>query len=264
MEEEYAKDYSTGELMAAVMSRNILDGEVGAVGANSVIPKAACRLAQLTHAPNMWWLCGPVGAVNPKVNRLVKAVTDYRNYEGAEARISLGRTVDFEYSGKWDFAFFGGFQIDKWGNVNMAYIGEQRKPKFRGPGTVGIIFTASAKRIFLYVHNHDKRLFVENVDFVSGPGYLNGGNARDVIGIGPRSQIHSVVTPMACFDFEDSERMMRLKSVHPGHTVEEVLSKMSFEPMIPKNVPSTKPPTVNEMAILRFIDPDSHLQNIIH
>ena len=108
------------------------------------------------------------------------------------------------------------------------------------------------------------RLFVDKVDFISGPGFVDGPGGRERIGSpsyseGPRY----VVTPVAIFDFDEETKVMRLKSVHPGHTVEEVKSRMGFIPIIPDNVPETEPPTVEELELIRAFDPDRILPRLV-
>jgi glutaconate CoA-transferase subunit B len=264
-EVRHAKDYYPAEIMAAFLSRDLKDGELGGVGTFSQIPWVACRLAQTLYAPDLVFMCGPSACINSKFPKLTWAVSDNRLQLGAEGRIALDRVMDMQGNERFcDFAFYGGFQIDKYGNLNMAYIGDQKKPKFRGPGTVGTMATAWVRRVYLFTLAHTPRLFVEKVDFVSGPGFMDGPDGRKKIGSpsyseGPRY----VVTPIAVFDFDEETKHMRLKSVHPGHTVDEVKSRMGFTPIIPKKVPETEPPTVEELAFIREYDPDKILPQLI-
>lgn len=263
-EVQHAKDYCAAEIMAAFLSRDIKDEELGVIGAFSQIPWTACRLAQATHAPSMWFICGPSAAVNSKYPKLVWYVADYRMHQGAEGRITLDGVMDMQGNPTFiDFGFYGGFQIDKHGNLNMAFIGDQKKPKFRGPGTVGTMATAWLKRVYLFTNAHTPRLFVEKVDFISGPGFLDGKGGRERAGSpsyseGPRY----IVTPICVFDFDEETKAARLKSVHPGHTVEEVKSRTGFKPIITGNVPETEPPTVQELAFIREFDPDRILPQL--
>ena len=263
-EVRYAKDYCAAEIMAAFFSRDIKDGEFGVIGTFSQIPWMALRLAQASHAPSSWFCCGPSGSVNSKFPKLLWSVCDYRMHVGAESRITLDSVMDMQGNPRLiDFGFYGGFQIDKYGNLNMAYVGEQKQPEFRGPGTVGTMATAWLKRVYLFTHAHTPRLFVEKVDFVSGPGFLDGKGGREKAGCplyseGPRY----VVTPIAVFDFDEETKIMRLKSVHPGHTIEEVKERTGFTPIIPANVPETEPPTVEELKFMREFDVDGILPQL--
>ena len=259
-----AKDYCAAEIMVSFLCRDLTDEELGVIGTYSQIPWCACRLAQETHAPSLWFLCGPSAAINSKFDKLVWFVGDYRMHVGAESRISLDTVMDMQGNPRLiDFGFYGGFQIDKYGNLNMAFIGDPKKPKFRGPGTVGTMATSWLKRVYLFTHDHTPRLFVDKVDFISGAGFLDGPDGREKAGCpsyseGPRY----VVTPIAVFDFEEETKLMRLKSVHPGHTVEEVKERTGFTPIIPSKVPETEPPTDEELAFMREFDSDRILPRL--
>jgi glutaconate CoA-transferase, subunit B len=263
-EVKHAKEYCAAELMAAFLSRDLKDGECGGIGTYSQIPWTACRLAQATHAPNMWFFCGPSCAVNSKFNQLVWSVCDYRMQLGCEGRTSIDTVMDLQGHPKFiDFCFYGGFQIDKHGNLNMSHIGDPKKPKVRGPGTIGTMAPAWLNRYYLFTNNHSPRLFVEKVAFISGPGFGDGPGWREKMGCPERSKgPQLVVTPIAVLDFEEETKVMRLVSVHPGHTVEEVKSRMGFTPIIPNKVPLTEPPTVDELAFIRNFDPDRILPQL--
>jgi len=250
--------------MVAFLSRDLKDGESGCIGAYSQIPWAACRLAQATHAPSLWLMCNPSANVNSKYTKLLWAVADFRLAAGAEARYTLDNVMDFQGNPRFfDFGFYGGFQVDKYGNLNMAYIGDQKRPKYRGPGTIGTMATAWRKRSYIFTHRHSTRLFVDKVDFVSGPGFLDGPEGRrkalcPSYSEGPRY----IVTPICVFDFDEETKRARLKSVHPGHTVEEVRNLTGFSPIVPAKVAVTEPPTVEELAFIRQFDPDRILPQL--
>lgn len=256
-------EYSTAELMAVVMAHELRDDDFGAVGAASEIPVCAMRLAQKTHAPNLWILYGGSGAVNSKAGRVVESTADYRNLAGAEYRAPLQDIIDFEYNGGFTFGFLGGMQIDQYGDVNMVCIGDYAKPKVRGPGVVGSIFMSSFRRVILYVQHHNANLFVPKVDFVSGPG-VNRGLPRDRYRPSWSEGPVSVVTPIAVMDFNSPDKRMRLRSVHPGHTAEEVQSKTGFPLALDGAVPQTSEPAAEELRILREeIDTTGVLKRLI-
>ena len=150
---DYGKDYCSAEIMAAFLSRDFEDDELGIIGTFSQIPWCAIRLAQALHAPNLWFVCGPSASMNSKLEKLLWLTADYRMHVGAESRISLDTVMDMQGNQRFiDFGCYGGFQIDKYGNLNMAYIGDQKKPKFRGPGTVGVMATAWLRRSYIFTH----------------------------------------------------------------------------------------------------------------
>lgn len=250
--------YSAAQLMAAVMARHLRDGEVAVMGAVSAVPMAACRLAQLTHAPGLWYIAGGSGAVNPHLEPLVASSCDARLLR-ADGALPLPDVILLEGRGDAiDVFFAGGLQIDARGNCNLVCVGDWRRPRLRGPGTVGLPFLPLAGRVVLYTMAHNPRTFVERVDFLSGPGFLGGAAewaSHALPGRGPAL----VVTPLAVLDFDPESKRMRLASTHPGVSVQQVVQNTGFELLIPGEVTETAPPTAEELAILRRIDPDGLL-----
>lgn len=243
---------STGEFLAIVLARDLGDGEKAIIGTNSDIQLAACNLAQRLHAPNLWWVSGPGGMVNPGREMLL-STADFENIESAEAWLDLPGMVDFI---DWqihffDFAILSALQIDRFGNINTVVIGDHAKPKLRGPGTVGIsALTGLSKRFYVVLTRHDKSAFVPRVDFVSGPGYLDGGNSREERGLPPGGP-KLVVTPLGVFDFAPGTRAMRVKSLNPGVSLEQVRAATGFDLAGDGMPPVTPVPTAAELEILR-------------
>lgn len=247
---------SSPEMMAIVLARSFVDGEFGAIGAASQIPYAGLRLAELTHAPNMTWLSGGSGGIKPVVDYLPASSSDYVNLVNAEATYSLEDVVDWETSSRLDFACLGGMQIDKYGNTNMARLKSKDGSLIRGPGTVGLVFMSTFKKVFLYTERHTARTLVEKVDFVSGAGHLTGGSSRAELLLPRAKGPVLLVTPMAVFDFPAPDYAMRLVSVHAGHSIDDVVANMGFDPIREGEVPVTEPPSELEISVLReVVDP---------
>lgn len=246
-------EYATSELMASIMAHHLQDGEVAVMGAVSMVPMAACRLAQETHAPNLTWIAGGSGAVNPRLYPLVPSSCDY-DLLRSDCALPLPDVILLEGRGAFDVFFAGGLQIDQFGNCNLVCVGDWEKPALRGPGTVGLPFLPRARRVVIYTQAHNRRTFVPKVDFLSGPGFLSGGEELASYGV-PGKGPALVVTPLATMDFEPESKRMRLKTVHPGVTVEQVRDNTGFDLIIPDRVPESAPPTEEELAILRAIDP---------
>ena len=243
-----AVDYSTSELMAAVMARQLRPGEVAIMGAVSALPQAACRLAKLTTAPGLWFIAGGSGAVNPHLGPLVASSCDERLLN-ADAVMTLPDVILVEGRGDLiDVFFAGGLQIDARGNCNLGPIGPWRHPTLRGPGGVGLPFVSRAGRVVIYSMSHDRRTFVERVDFVSGPGFPAGPGGLP--GGGPSL----IVTPLCTMDFDPGTHLARLATLHPGVTLEQVLEATGFVPAAPAKLGTTPAPTSRELAILRRMD----------
>ena len=121
-----------------------------------------------------------------------------------------------------------------------------------GLGEIGTTtMTTYTKRYYLYLNSHDARVLVERCDFVTAFGWGAGGaDARTRLGL-PGGGPKYCITPLCIFDFEEGTKRMRLKSVHPGVTVEQVLARTGFTPVVPAKVGETEPPTAEEIAILR-------------
>jgi glutaconate CoA-transferase subunit B len=249
-----AVEYSAGELMAAVMARQLRPGEVAIMGAVSALPQAACRLAQQTTAPGLWFIAGGSGAVNPRLEPLVASSCDERLLD-AEAVMALPDVILVEGRGDLiDVFFAGGLQIDVHGSCNLGPVGPWAHPTLRGPGGVGLPFVSRAGRVVIYSMSHDRRTFVEHVDFISGPGFVNGHDAPH--GGGPSL----IVTPLCTMDFDPRARRARLASVHPGVTLDQVLEATGFAPIVPATIETTEPPTGRELSILRRLDPGGLLR----
>lgn len=244
--------HSPGELMATVMARSLRDGDLALVGAVSIIPTLACRLARATHAPNLSFISGGSGAINPVSAPLAASSCDASNLE-AEGHISLMDVIALQGQGRIDVFFAGGLQIDQYGNCNTVCAGPYRKPTLRGPGALGLPFNVRVGRCILYTMSHTPRTFVERVDFVAGPGHAADGRwPAGQIGHGPEL----VVTPLCVMDFEPESRRMRLVSVHPGTTADQVLAATGFELIVPASVFETGPPDGEMQRLIRRFDPN--------
>ncbi len=129
------KPFETQELMAVVLARSLQDGEVVGTGAGSALARAACRLAQLHHAPDLAFIAGGSAAVNPLLEPLTPSSCDYANLL-CESTISLAELITAIPAGRLDAFCYGGLQVDRYGNVNLSLVGDPNRPKLRGPGAV--------------------------------------------------------------------------------------------------------------------------------
>ena len=249
-------EYTPTELMAIAMARSFRDGEVVVMGAVPTIPLAACRLAQTLHAPTLSYIVGGSGTVNPTPAALPTQSCDPK-LEGGPCTLPLPDVVLLEGRGDvLDVFCAGGLQIDAHGNCNLVSVGDWARPALRGPGTVGLPFLPAVRRSVIFTMTHDPRTFVERVDFVSGPGHPAGPTEdRPYRREGPTM----VITPFASLDFEPESRRMRLVSTHPGIHEEEVRRATGFE-LAPGPVAETEPPSQEELAALRRVDPTGVLR----
>lgn len=256
-------EYTIPELIAVCLARHMEDGLLAVVGTASYEPAIACRLAQMTHAPNLTWLFGGIGAANPKLKPMPPSTADVRGMRGAESAVGIDEVDDYELAGRVDLFFAGGIQIDRYGNLNLVCVGDYHQPRLRGPGSVGLPFLSRVKKIFIFSRAHNRRTFVEKVDFVSGVGYLDGPGSRSRLGLNEEEGPALVVTNLAVMDFDRESRRMRLRSLHPGVSLETVIDNTGFDLLRDADVPSTPPPTEAELRLIREeIDTEGILRRI--
>ena len=264
MAKVYEGEYTIKELQSILISRQIKfeDNIIGPGFYNDVVYNGAL-LAMKKHAPNTLYLSG-IGwssLAQAEIPRHTPMYIpfEYRFMAICEKIIRGHDEIQLSAGGPrrhCDVFFLGAMQVDKYGNQNISIRGTVDKPTFRGPGIIGLqTFSTFMDRYYIYTRNHDTRTFVDEVDFISAAGYKNRNGDRESWGFakhgwnpnGPKE----IISPIACMDFDDETKHMRIKSVHPGHTVDEVKEKTGFDIMVPANVPQTEPPTEEEIITLR-------------
>lgn len=256
------------EVMAAAISHELKDGEnwfIGlATGPQTILllsrlPIAGMALAQHTHAPNSFmlvagWLMNPVVSAMP-TGMESEFGTVLRDWPCESFGNSLIRAASAG-RGDIDVGFGSAAQVDKYGNCNIVCIGDYHKPKVRLIGPINQPGHFSLFGREFIVVEHDKRNFVDKVDFISGVGYLDGPGARERLGLtggGPGI----IFTDKAIFDFHPETKLARLRSIHPGTSLDEVRDNTGYtHDYIPAEVPETPLPTDEEIRLIReVIDP---------
>jgi glutaconate CoA-transferase subunit B len=153
-----------------------------------------------------------------------------------------------------DVGFMGGAQIDQHGNLNSSFIGDPGKPSVRLPGTGGGNDIASLAQMIVAM-KHEKRRFVENVDFITSPGWMRGNNTRAESGL-PAGGMMRVVTDLALFGFDETSRRMKVMALNPGVSREQVQDNTGFPLIFDDDAGTTAPPTDQELKVLRELDPE--------
>ncbi len=245
--------YSTKELMACWLSRDLADGEYAAVGANFPIPRAAVLLAHLAHGPNMKVGMGAFNVNLQGVDHVMslRYFSDFWPVQWAESASFF--PLDLLSIHKLDVFFVSGIQIDVYGNTNLIGISDKQKSfKFRGPGSIGTATLATlARRYYIVTEHHSPRLFVEKCDRISAMGFGDGTpGLRQKLGL-PGAGPKYCITPLCVFDFSPTTRKMRLGSLHPGVGLNQVINNTGFKIDIPEDIGETRPPTSAELEILR-------------
>lgn len=244
---------TANELLAVMGARELRDDTTVFTGVGA--PMMASVLAQHTHAPRLT-IVVEGGIVGPrwKPGELPISTNEMRTAYHAQMLPAITDAFLLAQRGFLDVGFIGGAQIDRHGNLNTSAIGSYGRPKVRLPGSGGANDIISLCREVIILTVHEKRRFIERVDFVTSPGFLDGGDSRRRRGL-LFGGVSRVVTTLGIFGFDPESRRMRLEALHPGVTVEEVRARTGFEVPAAPQVATTTPPTQEELSILRMLDP---------
>lgn len=213
------------------------DGEIVA-NPIGTIPRIGGLLARRSFEPDLVMTDGEAMLTNAAGE--VEAWNPYRSM------------FDVVWSGR-RHVMMGGSQLDPFGNHNFAAIGDMQRPKAQLLGFRGAPGNTVNNVTSYWVPNHGPRVFVSQVDVVTGVGYDRAAAA------GPAAEkyheLRHVVTNLCVLDFDTPDHRMRLRSLHPGVSVDEVVSATGFELSIPEDVPTTREPTEQEVDIIADLDP---------
>ncbi len=245
-------NYTASELLAVMSARLLTDGQIVFAGVG--IPLLAATLAQRLHAPGLTILFEG-GVIGPFVvpGELPPSTNEQRCTRRANMVLPITDVLLLLQRGYVDVGFMGGAQIDRYGNLNSSYIGDPESPRTRLPGTGGGNDISSLTQMIVAM-KHEKRRFVDQVDFITSPGYIRGGTSRADSGL-ISGGMYRVVTDLAVLGFDDATREMEVLALHPGVTPEMVRENTGFE-IAMNGVSHTEPPQRNELAVLRDLDPD--------
>src|SRR5215468_7499111 len=215
------------ELMICCAARCLEDGKTVAVGTG--MPCAAAMLAQRTTAPNLV-IFFEAGGVAPQLPTMPISVGDSRTFYRGVMATSMCDIMETCQRGMIDYTFLGGAQIDAYGNLNSTMIGTDfDRPKVRFPGSGGANDLASLCWRVMVVTSHDRRRFVEKLDFLTTPGYLTGPGAREAAGLPAGTGPYRVITDLAVLGYHPETRRMQVLSLHPGVELERVKASTGFE-----------------------------------
>ena len=250
------KDYNPTELLICSAARLMAENTTAFIGTG--IPMLAASLAQRMHAPNLVTVFefGGTGAI---LDKLPLAVGGESTFNRAIAASGICDIVETAQRGFIEYGFLGGAQIDPFGNLNSTTIGDHDHPKVRLPGSGGGNDVGSHCWQTIAIMRHDKRRFVEKVDFITTPGYLSGPGARKAAGLPPGTGPYRVVTNLAILGYHPDSKRMQLLATQPGVSVDEVKENTGFQLLIASHIDSNPPPTSEELRILREEVDKDHL-----
>ncbi|WP_406147029.1 CoA-transferase subunit beta [Streptomyces anulatus] len=214
------------------------DGEILASPMGAV-PSAGARLARLTFAPDLLLTDGEATLVGPDGE--AEGWLPYRRHL---ALVTGGRR----------HVMMGASQIDRFGNQNISCIGDWEQPSRQLLGVRGAPVNTLNNPVSYWIPRHSARVFVSRVDMICGVGH---DSARAAGRSATRfHRIPRVVSDLGVFDFATPDRSMRLASVHPGVTVDQVREATGFALTVPDDVPYTRDPSPAELALIReVVDP---------
>jgi acyl CoA:acetate/3-ketoacid CoA transferase beta subunit len=194
------------------------------------IPSLGARLARLTFAPDLLLSDGEAFLLDPEGN-----IEGWLPYAKVFTMVAAGRR----------HVMMGAAQIDRFGNQNISCIGDWARPKAQLLGVRGAPGNTVNHAVSYWVPRHSRRVFVEHVDMVSGVGYDRGA-----------TDLRVVVTNLAVLDFRTPDHAMRLRSVHPGVEVSDVVRETGFALAVPDDVAVTRVPSAAELDLIGRLDPD--------
>lgn len=239
-------DYGKPEMMAVALMREIQKGDVVFHGLASSTPMVAMKASKalgqeftyvtLSDGLDHDWARPPY----------VASTLTENTYTGSVATFGLDEIFDLYMSGKGDIAFLSCLQMDKEGRIAMSYVGgDYEHPKLRGPGGAGSAsLTPMTPRTIIWKTQHDKRTFIEHVDFATTSPAVD--------------KLFTLVTPLCIFRKPVGEKLLKLDCIFPYTTIEEVKENTGWV-IDETTVPVMDPPTDAELAAIKKVDPNNML-----
>jgi glutaconate CoA-transferase subunit B len=246
--------YNRIELMICCAARLLENGKLVAVGTG--VPCAAAMLAQRTTAPKLG-IMFEAGGIGPQLPTMPISVGDSRTIYRSLMATSMADVMETCQRGLVDYTFLGGAQIDSFGNLNSTCIGDSYDIlKVRLPASGGANDLASFCWRILVVTIHDRRRFVDKLDFLTTPGFLTGPGARERAGLPAGTGPYRVITDLAIMGYHPETCRMQVVSLHPGVELEQVKQATGFPLEVAGQIEQTPPPSSTELEILRTeVDP---------
>jgi glutaconate CoA-transferase subunit B len=242
-------DAQPDEIMTIAASRLLEDGKVLFAGIGQ--PLVAAAIAKRRQAPQLTVLLeGGMIGIELLPGELPASTNEVRAAVGAQMLTGATDIFLMAQRGFFDYGFIGVAQVDQYGNVNTSIVGDPAQPSVRLPGPGGANDIAAMCNQVVVVTQHERRRFVERVDFVTSPGFLTGGTSRRDSGLlhgGPRW----VVTDLALLDFAPDSHRMRVRALQTGVTLDQVQAATGFELLVHEQIQQLPPVHDAELALLR-------------
>ncbi|MDD4802472.1 MAG: CoA-transferase subunit beta [Syntrophomonas sp.] len=247
-------EYTNNQMMAVAMARQVKDGSTIIVGTG--LPLVAAALAKNSTAPNVV-LCFETGMIDGGPVEVPTSVSDMRIAYTASALWPQFRYFGFQ-GNAWkkqtiDIGFLGGAQIDMYGNLNSTCIGDYFHPKTRFTGSGGANGIATNCNTVIMM-KHQKRRFIEKVDYITSPGWMDGPGGRKKVGL-PEVGPQALVTELGIMRFDEKTKLMYLAEYFPGVTPQQIQENTSFELDLSRAVEAEAPSQEILDILLKKVDP---------
>ena len=246
-----SKPYTLNELLIIIVAREIHDYDHIILGVG--LPTTSGALAKALYAPHAV-LMMESGIIDFEPLIPLNHIADAHACRGFSYATDLFSTFTMTYRGFVDVCFLGVAQVDKFGNVNTTVVGDYFNPKLRLTGSGGAAdFLSYSKRTILTMRGGN---FVEKLDYMTSPGFLEGGDSREKSGLfPPGSGPTMLLTTQGVFKFHPETKELYLAQMHPGVTVEDVRKEVPWELKVAPDLSVTPPPTDEEINFIRHFAP---------
>ena len=250
-------DYTTEELMAVAVSRDLVDGDVCFIGLGTGgrgftyavgIPSIGIALAQRRGLD----VTAQYGVMMETVIEDVPQGISDPELLGWQCRalLPVETCLDMFRCGRVDWGFMSAAQVDQYGNVNGVCIGSREHPRVRLVGPIAQPDHSAHARHTMIIVPHEARVLVERVDFIAGVGFGTGPGFRERYGL-PGGGPARVITDCAVLGFDPETRRMRVDSLHPDASPADIAQRTGFRLPVDPRVPRTAPPSAAEVALIR-------------
>ena len=170
--------------------------------------------------------------------------------QAALVGLAVAAVISLAQRGELNVMFLGAAQVDRHGNTNLSVIGDIDRPKVQLPGGAASAFLMPiTPKVVIWVTRHSNKVFVEEVDFVTGQGYNHRSDeykANEIV----------VISNLGVMNFKNPERVMQIQHYHPGYTVDEIKENTGFELGVAHDASETPAPTQNIVELIEGIDRD--------
>ena len=247
-----SRPYTLDELLAIAVAREIHDHENVVLGVG--VPMTAGALAKALHAPHATLMMeSGITDIRPLLS--LNNIADAHSCRGFSYATDLYSTFTMTYRGYVDVCFLGVAQVDRFGNLNTTVIGDYDRPTLRLPGSGGAPdFISYAKRTVLTLRGGS---FVNKLDYLTSPGYLDGGDSREKSGLFPQgSGPAALISTKGIFRFDPTTKEMYLDRIHPGVTLESIRKDVPWDLGVCQDLKTTERPSDAEIEFIRDFAPE--------